>query len=459
MERAGAATFTLAHQVWPETRRWAVVCGVGNNAGDGYVIARLAYLAGIEVELLHLGGVGKLKGDAQKTYKYCRAVGVSAQPFAAELLADCDLIVDAVFGTGLSREVEGKWALALDAINQHPAPVVTVDVPSGLHADSGAVMGTAIQADLTLTFIGLKQGLFTGHGPQHCGSLVFDDLNVPDAVYSHVEAAVQRLDASAIHHRQRPRHAHKGDFGHVLIIGGEHGYTGAARLAAQAALRCGAGKVSLATRQYHAALMNLTAPEIMCHGVERCEMLEALLARVDAVAIGPGLGQGEWALAMLKTVVANDKPLLIDADGLNVLSHHLLNLPANTVLTPHPGEAGRLLGISTREVETDRIAAAQTLRDHYKAVCVLKGAGTVIADGDDLSICSAGNPGMACGGMGDVLSGVIAALLGQGLTPGEAARQGVCIHAAAADKGAGKTGEIGLTPSEVVDMLPQVLNP
>lgn len=465
MERAGWACFQLLQQHWPQRRCLSVVCGVGNNAGDGYVLARLAAVAGYQVQVLQLGEVERLRGDALRAFQYWQALGGTVQPFSADLLSGDEnhIIADAIFGTGLDREVSGAWAEAIAAINAQPCPVLAIDIPSGLHADTGAVLGIAVQADATPSFIGLKPGLFTGAGAAHCGLVSYHDLSAPAAVFASQTPAAQLIDAQSLSTSFPPRRrdAHKGDFGHVLIIGGEQGYSGAARLAAEAAARCGAGKVSLATRQSHAALLNLDRPEIMCHPIETAEELRALMTQVDAFAIGPGLGKNVWGQTMLAVAREFDLPCVVDADALNLLAEDDNKMPwPQSIFTPHPGEAGRLLGCSTADIQQDRFAVLAALGETWQNVCVLKGAGSLIAAPDKLTrLCTAGNPGMACGGMGDVLSGVIAALLGQGFAPADAAALGVTLHAVAADQAAAEQGERGLLPSDLYPHLRRLLNP
>lgn len=461
MERAGASAFNYLQQRWPERKRLIVLCGIGNNAGDGYVIARLALIAGYQVDVLQLGDSQRLRGDAKQSLEHWLAVGGQIKPFRNAALSTANIAVDALFGTGLDRPVEGVWAEAIAALNEQHYPLLAVDIPSGLHADSGAVLGIAVKADATPTFIGLKQGLFTGSGPEYCGEILFSDLGVPAEVYQHCPPAALRWDAESLRAAfpSRPRDAHKGNFGHVLIIGGEQGYTGAAQLAAAAALRSGAGKVSLATRRAHAAWMNLNHPELMCHGVESAAELAPLLAQADSVAIGPGLGQGAWGEMMLAAAISSGKPSVVDADALNLLARNPQAWP-QAIITPHPGEAARLLHCRSRDVQADRFAAAQALAELTQSICVLKGAGTLIVEGDGPpALCSAGNPGMACGGMGDLLSGIIASLVGQGYAPAEAARLGVCLHAAAGDAAARLQGERGLLPSDLLPQLGLFLNP
>lgn len=460
MERAGAAAFALLRSRWPAARRIVVLCGLGNNGGDGYVVARLAQEAGLSVRLLSVGDPDKLKGDAHGAAGRARAAGLVCEPFDAELPAEADAAVDALFGTGLDRPVEGAYREAIEWVNAAAVPVLAIDIPSGLHADSGAVMGAAVRAAATITFIGVKQGLLTGDAPDCCGDLHFDDLKVPAAVHAAVRPAARRVDLEglALLLPRRSRTAHKGHFGHVLVIGGDHGFAGAARMAAEAAARCGAGLISVATRAAHAPILAASRPELMCHAADSPESLAPVLARATTLAVGPGLGQGEWGRALLAHVLELDLPMVLDADALNLLAAEPVRKDS-WVLTPHPGEAARLLGCPTSEVQADRYGAARELQGRYGGVVVLKGAGTVIAEaGGEPAVCGGGNPGMASGGMGDVLTGTVAGLLAQGLGPGDAARTGVCLHAAAADRAA-EQGERGLLATDLMPWLRRLANP
>lgn len=460
MERAGSTAFAVLQSRWPGARRIAVLCGIGNNGGDGYVLARLAYLVGYDVTVLQLGDTNKLKDEARITFEAMNDVGLSVQVFAEKKLSIADVIVDALFGIGLNRKVSGQWRTAIEALHRCTCPILSIDIPSGLHADTGIVLGVAVRADATISFIGLKQGLFTGEGPEYCGEIYFDDLQVPNAIYRQVRSTVARLDYDTLKSsfQKRARTAHKGTYGHVLIIGGDKGMTGAARLAAEAAARVGAGKVSLATRATHAHLVNLTCPEIMSHGIETAEELVYLLEQANVIAIGPGLGQSVWARSMLEALEDLQKPLVIDADALNLLARHPSRFP-HGILTPHVGEAARLLEISTTEVQSDRFSAVRSLQLRFGGVCILKGAGTLITDDTgQINICTAGNPGMACGGMGDVLTGIIAGLLAQGFPLIEAAKLGVCLHGKLGDRAA-LEGERGMLPSDLFQWLRYYVNP
>ena len=460
MNRAGGAAFEVLRQSWPAARAIGVLCGAGNNAGDGYVVARLAHQAGRSVTLIQVGAPARLKGDARDAASDAETAGVPAVAYEGQSLAGYDLLVDALLGTGVSGEVEGRFRDAIDAVNASGAPVLALDLPSGLDADTGAVLGTAVRAEATLTFIGLKQGLFTGEAPAYCGRLLFDDLQVSPGVYDHVAASAERLDLAALAPLLAPRAAtaHKGAFGHVLVVGGERGMAGAPRLAGEAAARTGAGLVSLATRAEHAAVAAATRPELMAQPVEEPAELAPLLGRATVLAVGPGLGTAEWGQKMLARALESRLPLVVDADGLNLLAADPLHRD-DWVLTPHPGEAARLLGTDTAAVQRDRFAAAAALRERFGGVCILKGAGTIIADGGLPAVSDAGNPGMASGGMGDLLTGILAGLLAQGLAAGEAARLGVALHGAAGDAAAALRGERGLLARDLLPHLRERLNP
>ena len=461
MERAGSAAYRLLRERWPEAGDITVLCGVGNNGGDGYVVARLALADGMAVRVLLLGDPQKIRGDALTMLQRYRGAGGEPLPFQG-LPRRTDVIVDAVLGTGLEREVSGAWAAALDAVNRHPAPVLAIDIPSGLHSDSGRILGTAVQADATISFIGLKQGLFTGQGPDCRGEVRFAALEVPAVIYSREILAARRIDwpQQAAFLQPRRRSAHKGDFGHVLVLGGAPGYAGAALMAAEAALRCGAGLVSLATHPRHAALMSPARPELMCRGVDAAADLQPLLERATVVAVGPGLGRSDWARTLLERVLESDLPLVVDADALNLLAGTGRKRDS-WVLTPHPGEAGRLLGVATAEIQRDRFAAVHRLGQVYGGTAVLKGAGTLVQGGSGKppAVCSDGNPGMASGGMGDLLSGLIAGCIAQGLAPEEAACMAVSLHGAAGDAAAGAGGERGMLASDLLPWFRTLLNP
>ena len=463
MERAGSAAFNAIISHYPRAKRIAVVCGTGNNGGDGFVIARMADAAGFRVMVYLLGDPAKLKGDALTAYDRLEGSHVSVYQYDAHTFEMFDVVVDAMLGTGLQGDVTGQWQEAINNINRAKAQgiaVVAVDIPSGLHADTGRVLGAAVQADMTITFIGMKQGLFTASGPGYCGRIVFNDLEVPQEVYVDTTPAAQRMVAEdfAELFTRRAACTYKTQCGHVLVVGGNSGMTGAVRMASEAAARSGAGLVSVATRPEHALLVNVNQPELMCHGISQKSDLLPLLDKADVVALGPGLGQDDWARMLFDTVMQSNVPLILDADGLNLLAAQPRER-ANWVLTPHPGEAARLLNGSVQDVQNDRFYAAEQICQRYGAICVLKGCGTLVCSGEgDMHLCDAGNPGMASGGMGDILTGIIAALAGQSRNLATAAAAGVYVHARAADLAASE-GERGLLATDLYAHIRRLINP
>jgi len=468
MELAGCSVFEQAMLKFSESRHWLVFCGGGNNGGDGYIVARLAREAGLDVMVCALKPMDSLSGDAATAALRWRQAGGETRAWPVQDIEAYDLLVDALLGTGLDRAPAGHYGDAIELINQAPAGVVAVDIPSGLNADTGQVLGMAAVADLTVTFIGRKRGLYTADGPDYAGNIKFSDLQTPDSVRDSIPDSGILIRENKICENLPPRrkNSHKGSFGWVLGVGSNLGMSGALRLCGEAALRSGAGKVTLATHPAHADLLNLACPELMVRGVERQEQLQDLLRQVDAVVTGTGLGQDSWSEELFRGCLKTAAPVVLDADGLNILAGLFTqkadgDFPlGNWILTPHPAEAGRLLGIPASEVQQDRVTRAQQLAQRYDAVVVLKGCGTVIADQDGrYAICPLGNPGMASAGSGDVLAGVIAALLAQGLSLWEAAATGVVAHARAGDIAAGLLGERGMLASDITQQLPTVLNP
>lgn len=465
MERAGRAAYRVLRRFWPDARRIVLLCGGGNNGGDGYVIARHAAADGLDVRLVALSNPDGLGGDAAGAARASRASVtplVQTETFEATCLEGADVIVDALLGTGLDRPVEGRYAAAVEAANASAAAVLAVDIPSGLNGATGAVMGDAVRADVTVTFIGVKQGLLTGAAADHVGELLFAGLDVPAEAYGVVEPNARRVSAKAVAAALPPRQraAHKGDFGHVLLAGGDLGMGGALRIAAEAALRAGAGLVSAATRAEHVTALLAGRPEVMCHGLGDTFDIDSLAVHASCLALGPGLGQRAWGRAVFGALIDRPLPMVIDADALNLLAEGTVpSLREDRVLTPHPGEAARLLGVRASEVQANRFAAARAIAERFGGVVVLKGAGTVIADTRNWWVCDAGNPGMAAGGMGDALTGVIAALLAQGLSPVEAATAGVRLHGDAADRVARRQGERGMVALDLMVDLPGLVNP
>ncbi|MGE4405113.1 NAD(P)H-hydrate dehydratase [Pseudomonas sp.] len=456
MQRAAHAAWRALRRRWPQAAALTVLAGRGNNAGDGYLVAALARRAGWQVRVLAVGEPQALQGDAAQACAEARTCGVPIEPWRADAPLH-GVLVDALLGTGISGEVREPYAGAIAAINESGLPVLAIDLPSGLCADTGRVLGQAVRAELSVTFIGLKLGLFTADGPDRVGTLVFDDLQADPQVVAQVESEAVRLDRATLA-RVAPRSpvAHKGSFGQVLVIGGDLGTGGAALLAAEAALRCGAGMVTLATRPEHVTASLVRRPEIMCHGVESTYGLTALADRAEVLVVGPGLGQAPWGRSLLSLAAQREVPQVWDADALNLLASGRVELPAGCVITPHPGEAARLLQCSTAEVQADRPAAVRELARRYACVALLKGAGTLIAEpGGRLALCDRGHPAMASAGLGDVLAGVVGALLAQALSPFAAACLAAWLHAAAGERLGGEGR--GLAASDLLPAIRQLL--
>ncbi|MDH5255710.1 MAG: NAD(P)H-hydrate dehydratase [Gammaproteobacteria bacterium] len=467
MGRAAEAVCAAASARWPDARRWLILCGAGNNGGDGYVIARLARRAGREVQVCALTDPAFLPGDAATAWRDFVADGGTVVPFAPGLPSSAGLVVDAILGTGLARPVTGELRAAIEAVNAAQRPVVAVDIPSGLDATTGLPSGVAIRADLTVTFVGRKLGLHLGEGPAHAGVVEFSALGIPSAVVERAGLAGQaplRLFTATELPRILPRRtatAHKGNFGHVLVVGGNHGMSGAVRLAGEAALRAGAGLVSVATRPAHAPLLPLVRPELMCHAIGGAAELAPLLVRATVVALGPGLGQDDWARDLLAATLSCGLPLVVDADALNLLTAAHPSRD-DWILTPHPGEAARLLGVTTVQVQRDRLGALRSLRERWGGTIVLKGSGTLVAGstGPGWAI-PTGNPGMATAGMGDVLTGITAGLVAQagaGIGRADVAAAAAYVHGAAGDAAA-RGGQRGILASDLIGQLRPWLNP
>lgn len=465
MSAAGLAAFQLLQDRWPEARSINVFCGVGNNGGDGFIIASLAKRSGLPVKVILLGDAAKLKGDALLAYQQCQGDKVAIVPFEAESIVEADVVVDALLGTGLSGSVRADHKSAISTINRAHRPTLGIDIPSGLCANTGRVLGAATRCDATITFIGMKRGLLTHQGPDCTGDLFFADLEVPSAVYDQVDAGCLRVQVSDLRHNIKPRlkNTHKGNCGHVLIVGGDYGMAGAAVMAAEAAARSGAGFVSVATREAHVMPIISRRPEVMVRGCAEGDDISDLLEKATVIVAGPGLGRGSWGAFLLEQVLESDKAVVLDADGLNYLSVLAEQEPervqrGNWVLTPHPGEAARLLGLSSKEIQDDRFAHVVALQQRYSGAVILKGNGTLIAGGGPLQMVTTGNPGMASGGMGDVLSGVVGGLLAQGLALETAAMLGAWVHGAAADKAVENDGERGLLATDLLPFIRQGVN-
>ncbi len=464
MERAGQAAYAVIKKNWLNVRHVSVVCGSGNNAGDGYILARLLHKTGVKVRVLSLVPVESLQGDAQMAYQKAVDAGIKIQRRGRIVVERTELIVDALLGTGLSRAVDGIYKKAIDEINASGLAVLSLDIPSGLSANTGCAKNTAVYADVTVTFVAQKRGLFTADARDFCGILIFSRLGLDDAIYADQASFFTRMDAKVLFSELLPRrknNSHKGSYGHVLVIGGNHGMPGSVRLSAEAALRSGAGKVTVATREENVQIIMAGLPELMCHGVETSMQLKKILSTATVVVIGPGLGGDTWAKGVFRCVMKYSRvPIIIDADGLALLaeSDEKNKQTAAILITPHPKEAAVMLETTTQAIQSDRFLAVEQLHKKYTGCVLLKGAGSLLTNGDETRVCDAGNPGMATAGMGDLLSGVIAALLAQGCNAWQALQLGVLCHAVSGDKVCQAEGEKGLLASDLLPVIRQIIN-
>jgi len=460
MQRAGQAAWRTLLQQWPQAQRVVVACGSGNNGGDGYVLARLALQSGRQVRVVRAADGDPRTPLARRACADYLAAGGQVDLFPAPL-DQADVLVDALFGIGLECAPRAQSAALIAALDAAAAPVLALDVPSGVDADRGSVPGAALRAQCTVQFIVAHAGLYTGAALDHAGQLLLDHLDVDAGHWADAAPAAATL-LHAGHLRAwlppRPRDTHKGASGRVLCVGGDHGGGGAVLLCADAALRCGAGLVTVATRAAHVAGLLARRPEAMARAIDDADAVQPLLDAADVIACGPGLGTGPWGAALYRHALACGRPLVLDADALNLLAADPRPV-GDAVLTPHPGEAARLLGTDTASVQRDRYAAAAALAVRHRCTVVLKGAGTIVAaPGQAPCVLGAGNPGMATGGMGDLLTGAIAAMRAQGLPAFEAACAGALLHSLAGDAAA-TDGQRGLLPSDLLPWMRRLANP
>lgn len=467
MKKAGRSAFRMLLRNWPEASSLSIFCGGGNNGGDGLIIAGLAAQQGMSVELILLTDTSVFKGEAAAAWdwlqQFNRLPALHIRRLEDEVAMQGELIVDCLLGTGLTGDVRGNYVRAIDAINRSVQPVLAVDIPSGLCSDTGRVLGRAVYAQRTMTFIGVKQGLLTGEGPACVGELEFNALDVPESVYKKVQPSCLRAGWDELENTlpKRKKTAHKGAYGRVLVVGGDHGMGGAALMAAEAVCRVGAGLVSVATRAEHVSAYITRCPELMVHGVDDVHTIETMVKKADVIVIGPGLGQSEWGHLLLACALEANKPMVIDADGLNRLAHLNPEPRTNWILTPHPGEAARMLNTTIEKVEQNRFQAVLDLQQQYGGTIILKGAGSLIATASEYPhvwLADTGNPGMASGGMGDVLSGVLGGLLAQeGIDRTMVAPTGVALHGEAGNLARSAVGEYSLLATDVLKAIPQLL--
>jgi NAD(P)H-hydrate epimerase len=480
MERAGEGTTEALLNTFPHTHSAPVLvaAGKGNNGGDGFVVARLLKKQGIQCEVILAAKKNEVKGDALRNLSaFLRTRGRVTEitepaqlTLVQEKLGRCGLVVDALLGTGLNSPVQGLMAALIDLINTSGVPVVAVDIPSGLDADSGKPLGTAIQAELTATFGYPKLGHIGDPGASYVGNLVVVDIGIAAEAIARVKPQTRLLVAESAGTlvRQRRRAAHKGDFGHLVVLAGARGKSGAALLCGGAALRVGTGLVTLAGPSSLNAVFSSVLIEAMTMpfperpdgslALDEAAVTQALQGKT-AVAFGPGVGVSSDTIGLTRWLLAHsDYPLVIDADGLNCLATDVTALQharGPVVLTPHPGEMARLLGKSNAEVQTQRLEIARTFAQQHRCCLVLKGANTIIAAPDGRAwVNTSGNPGMASGGMGDVLTGMISGLLAQGYPVEEACQLAVFLHGYVGDRAAEEKGEAGILARDLIERLP-----
>ncbi|MDH5633691.1 MAG: NAD(P)H-hydrate dehydratase [Gammaproteobacteria bacterium] len=457
MRRAGRAAFSLLRFRWPRARRLLVLCGAGNNAGDGWVVARLAGFAGFQVQVITLVNPEQLQNEAAIACRAALEEDAISLSTVADANWDADVVVDALLGTGIDRAVSGEWLEAIRRINACGRPVLSLDIPSGINADTGSVMGAAVKAACTLSFIGLNTGLLTGAAVDYTGEVHFTDLDIPSAVYSTVDGVAERLDSSRLVDLPKRRPSdYKTRHGHVLVVAGSPGFSGAASLAGRSAVRAGAGLATVVTHPDTVVAVSAAAAEYMVVPWNRKDLLQAALQRASVAVIGPGLGLDGAALEQFARLVDSDLPLIVDADALTLLAENPQRR-GNWILTPHPGEAARLLGTSIAGIESDRLRAAEAVCEQYGGACVLKGAGTIVSaeTSNRSGLIHGGSAALATGGTGDVLAGVIGALVAQGLALPGAAALGAVWHAATSDWLTGRGRGVGQTAGDLVEALPE----
>lgn len=454
MQRAGERVWREIDARWPGLHRITVFAGAGNNGGDAFVVALQARAQGVDVQLLVQGDLLKQSATSRHFRDLWQQGGGAWESWQGQGIGG-ELIVDGLLGIGLQRELDPNWQDLVGTINQAAPACVAIDIPSGLNGLTGIAQPVAIEAELTVTFIGRKSGQFLADGPDHCGELIFDDLGISSRVSGSQAAALEVIESCKLP-AARKRNSHKNHYGNLLIVGGDLGMSGAVALAAQAALRSGAGLVTALVHPDCRA--NLAAfPEIMVLG---WDALEARLADATVVVVGPGLGRTGDAQHCLELLREARQPMVIDASALDAAFLQSMTSCGNQrVITPHPGEAAALLSCCTAEIQANRMLSAQRLVETFAMTTVLKGSGTLVT-GTDVrvpAINTRGNPGMATAGMGDVLCGIIAAFLGQGLDAFSAARSAVYVHALCAESYTLESDESGLIASDIIGLIPQIV--
>ena len=474
MQMAAEFTLDVILREFSPVEELIIFCSKGKNSGDGFLLGSFAKEFGLEVTIVMSNTSNVIKGVSRKAFeemKDAKVKIISTKSVEKLKVSNKAVIVDALIGTGLKGNLKKNIKESILALNKLGVklPVLSLDIPSGVNPDTGDADDIAVYADITASFVAQKRGCFTSVGKKFSGEIIYSDLEIPKNLFSKIISTSYVVDyedsISKVVYREQD--AHKGHFGNVLIVGGDRGLGGAGLLSSRAAVYSGAGLTSLVTRPEHVSASLVSCPEVMVKGVDSGQDIEEHLVKPDVIAIGPGLGQSAWSEQMIQRVFweaeKRDVSVIMDADALNLLTKLKLssNLPKRLILTPHPGEASRLLNTSVAVIESNRFSAAAKIQKKFNATVVLKGSGTVICHKSGgtqkWGICDSGNPGMATGGMGDVLTGIIAGLLAQGLTLKEAAEAGVDLHAKAADQASLEFGEAGLTPSDVINELKYLL--
>lgn len=461
MQRAGKAVFNVLKEVYSDAQNILILCGNGNNGGDAYVVAELAYVAGYTVSVQYLGKKPELKTpEAKQAYETCLKLGVPMRTIDTRCAIDADVVIDGLVGIGLNQRCRKELLDVIQWVNEYEVPVVAIDAPSGLNVDTGCAMGDCIQADITVSMLAAKRGYYTADGPDVCGEIVIDDLDVDVLPHSKKIKSTHALtfaDMATVTLGERLHNSHKGDYGHVLIVGGDVGMNGAALLSGLGALRVGAGKVTIATHPNHADYINVNHPELMVFPVHNAKELKRLMQHADVIVVGPGMGDSDWSVALYEQVFQSELPKIIDAGALRYLATHSKHIRLNTdsIVTPHPGEAAALLNSSSENIQEDRFTACNAIQKKYKCGVVLKGCGTLIQSDEHIWLCVEGNPSMASPGMGDLLSGMIAGVYAQSHNRGLLSTlSAVTLHAHCADSWTEETGSRQVSASDIVQLIP-----
>lgn len=457
VKQAGIMLAQQLQVLWPQAQRVAIFCGSGNNGADGYSLALVLNRLGFDVALVALGQERKGTQSMHRMRAACVAENVSFSSIESAL-KQADVVVDAMLGNGARAGLlSEEYVSAIQRINTASLPVLAVDLPTGVHGETGVVYEPAVKASCTVALIGYRVAHCTGIAEYYCGQVVLADLGVDIAQAPRQALRVMAQQDSFL--SERPVHSHKGSQGHLLVVGGDNGMGGAALLAASAALHAGAGKITVLTRAEHISGFLARQPELMVVAVNQGDDISSWLSQADAVVLGPGLGRKGWGQYLFERTIAVDKPLLCDADGIYWYRQHAcLPRRASTIFTPHPGEAASLLSRDSKWVQQHRLSAAEKLMNQLGATVVLKGNGTLISRTQaEPLVLNCGNPGMAVAGMGDVLSGIVGALLCQGVATEEAAFWGAWWHGYTADYLALQRGQVGLLPTDVISTLGESL--